>query len=81
MKSLPKSSKESHKRQTVKRKILTYSGGILLLIGFLIVLGTAGASDLELVEFPLVELRLLSGVLIGGIGVLGLFLGDRCYEI
>ena len=81
MKSLPKSSKESHKRQTVKRKILTYSGGILLLIGFLIVLGTAGASDLELVEFPQVELRLLSGVLIGGIGVLGLFLGDRCYEI
>jgi hypothetical protein len=81
MKSLPRYLKKSHKKQIVKRKILTYSGGILLLIGFLIVLGTAGASDLDLIGFPQIILRVLVGAVIGGIGWLSLNVGERYYEV
>jgi UDP-N-acetylmuramyl pentapeptide phosphotransferase/UDP-N-acetylglucosamine-1-phosphate transferase len=81
MKSLPRYLKKSHKKQITKRKILTYSGGILLLIGFLIVLFTAGASDLDLIDFPDIVRRCLLGVVIGGIGWLGLNVGERCYDV
>jgi UDP-N-acetylmuramyl pentapeptide phosphotransferase/UDP-N-acetylglucosamine-1-phosphate transferase len=81
MKSLPRYLKKSHKKQITKRKVRTYSGGILLLIGFLIVLFTAGASDLDLIEFPQIILRVLLGVVIGGIGWLSLIRGERYYDV
>ena len=79
--SSPRYLKKSHKKQILKRKIFRYSGGILLLIGFLIVLGTAGASDLDLIEFPKIVLRVLLGVGIGGIGWLSLNVGERYYDV
>lgn len=81
MKSLPRSLKESHKKQIVKSKVLIYSGEILFFIGFLIILGTAGASDLELIEFTQIVRRVLLGLVITVIGWLSSKIGECRYDV
>lgn len=79
--SSPRYLKKSHKKQILKRKIFRYSGGILLLIGFLIVLGTAGASNLDLIEFSQIKLRIALGLVLGVLGLLSLNEGERYYDV
>lgn len=51
---------------------MKYIYGLCMVIGFLVVLGSAGASDCGTLEFGQAVLRCIYGLLVAGIGMCGL---------
>ena len=51
---------------------MKYIFGACMVIGFLVVLGSAGASDCGMLEFGQVVLRCIGGVFVSLVGLVGL---------
>lgn len=50
------------------RKALHITGAILCGVAFMLLLGTAGSSDLDLIPFRQIVTQCVIGLLVGGIG-------------
>lgn len=50
---------------------MKYIYGMCMVIGFLVLLGSAGASDCGTLEFEETLFRVIGGLLVGAIGVVG----------
>ena len=61
------------------RKILKGSSFLILLSGLLLLVGTVGASDLNLIDFNLMVIRLVVALFLFLIGLYGLIVSELSY--
>lgn len=64
----------------MSRKILIKIFGLSLVAGFLFILGTAGLSDCDLIDFKTILVRCGIGLLLMLIGLVGLKVNDCEYN-